>query len=729
MSIADPTRRRSRWARADADVEAALLAATEALLEVGAGRAAVALAMPGGTVEEQRGGRSGTPLPEALDDLAAGLLADPDMPLAGGIVAGAVEVGDGGRVVAVARPRPGVEAEAVRVAAEAAALGVARAALLRRGRSHSGQLERLLATARRVAESLELETVLGAIVRDAAVLLGADSGEMLLWDEGRRKLRVAAAWELPGDIIGYEMPFGEGLSSQVILQRRTLQVDDYATYEHRVHDLDRIAFRAILGAPLLVRGSPIGVLNVHAISEGHRFRPGDADLLSAFAGHAAIAVDHARRYDNEVRLGRQLASTNAELVRSLTLQRRLAEQVVTGAGHAGLAGELAAALGRPVVIQDHLWRVMAGASPPGSNADWGALTSPRPSAGRGRDQGEAGSPERQAVPVRVGREVVGHITFGSEDRLGPLDRALIDVAATGAALEFARLRAAVDVEQRVRGEFGSDLVAGTFGSDEAIAARAARLGYDLGEPRDLLLIDLVEDDQAEPAEAAALEGRRRLTEHLAESLLHRRPGSFVFGLGRSIVVLATTRGSEPPRAGDGTALAVELQALAARLDPAVALVIGVGDRCTEAADYAPSFRLARSSLDAMGRLGRRPGIVGARELGALRPLLAATAPEELRAFARRTLAPLVDGSRVGPELLATLRAWIDEGQVQRRAAQRCFVHVNTVVYRLKRVEELLGCSLDDPATIFELTLALRILELDPAVGTGDPFGRTALGRR
>ena len=68
---------------------------------------------------------------------------------------------------------------------EAAALDVARAALLRDQAERTAQLDHLLATARRVAETLDLDTVLSAIVLDASTLLGADSGDMLLWDRER----------------------------------------------------------------------------------------------------------------------------------------------------------------------------------------------------------------------------------------------------------------------------------------------------------------------------------------------------------------------------------------------------------------------------------------------------------------------------------------------------------------------------------------------------------------
>jgi DNA-binding PucR family transcriptional regulator len=86
--------------------------------------------------------------------------------------------------------------------------------------------------------------------------------------------------------------------------------------------------------------------------------------------------------------------------------------------------------------------------------------------------------------------------------------------------------------------------------------------------------------------------------------------------------------------------------------------------------------------------------------------------DELEGFAARMLGPVVDHDRrTGGELIATLRAYVEEGFVQRRAAERLVVHVNTVVYRLRRISELLGVDLADPAVTFDLSLALRILDV------------------
>jgi sugar diacid utilization regulator len=560
----------------------------------------------------------------------------------------------------------------------------------------SEQVERLLATARRVTESLDLETVLAAIVDDARSLLGADSGDMLLWDRDRDKLRVVAVSRRPTEIMGFEMDFGEGLSTQAILAQRTLWVDDYASYPHRARALERLEFGSVICAPLIFRGEALGALNLHATQRGKRFGSEDGDVLAAFAGHAAIAIDHARRYENEVHLGRVLAETNQELSRSLAVQQQLAEQVLLDRGPAGIAEVLAAHLGRRVVIQDHIRRVIAGASPDGGDS-WRDLVL---------------DPEPFAVAVRVGRDVEGHLLLSADRELGPIDRALVDIAVTGVALEFAKIRATLEVEERLRGEATAELLAGTYPSEADMAARAARLGHDLGRPHDFFVIDVptVADDS-----------ERQLVARAREFLASRAPRSLAVLHGGSIVVLAT----KPPRGdADRRELATDLQATLETVAGAGQVTVAIGGTIERADGYAPAFASSRQALDVMLKLGRRGAIIGARELGPYGLLLQASSREELEAFARETLAPLLEHDRRhGADLMGTLRIYLEEDRGQRRAAARIFIHVNTVVYRVNRIEQLIGRSLDDPTTVFDLTLALRILDVLDAPTESQPASR------
>jgi sugar diacid utilization regulator len=573
------------------------------------------------------------------------------------------------------------------------------AAVVATGGRRAEQVERLLATAVRITESLDLETVLTSIVEDARVLLRADSGDILLWDREHDRLRVVAVSKRPTELLGWEMAFGEGISTQAILTQRTIWVDDYSTYRHRARGLDRYDFGSVICSPLIFRGQAIGALNLHATQGGHRFGPDDAELLAAFAGHAAIALDHARRYENEVHLGRVLAETNAELSRSMAVQQRLAEQVLLDRGPAGIAGVLAENLGRRVVIQDHIRRVIAGASPGGGD-DWRALLETDP------------EPEPFSVAIRIGREVAGHLVLSAENDLAPIDRALVDVAVTGVALEFAKIRATLEVEERLRGEAIADLLGGTYPDEAAMAARAAKLGHDLGTAHELMLIDIASAPTGEvdrDGRDSTEDADRRSLATVRESLAKRAPRSLAALHAGSIVVLVAplARGERDIR-GLATDLLADLAAIAGT----GAVTIALGESCHRPADYAAAFNAARRALDLMIKLGRRGTVIGARELGPYGLLLQAADRDELETFARTTLSPLVDHDRRhGADLLGTLRVYLEEDRVQRRAAARCFIHVNTVVYRVDRIEQLLERSLDDPSAVFDLTLALRIIDV------------------
>ena len=141
------------------------------------------------------------------------------------------------------------------------------------------------------------------------------------------------------------------------------------------------------------------------------------------------------------------------------------------------------------------------------------------------------------------------------------------------------------------------------------------------------------------------------------------------------------------------------------------MTVALSDRCTRPDDYAPAYLRAREALDLMLKLGRT-GVIGSTELGPYALLLKASSRGDLQAFADRSLQPIVEHDRTrGGELLTTLRAYLEEDRIQRRVAERCFIHVNTVVYRIRRIEELLKVDLGDPATVFDLTLAIRIRDL------------------
>ena len=93
-------------------------------------------------------------------------------------------------------------------------------------------------------------------------------------------------------------------------------------------------------------------------------------------------------------------------------------------------------------------------------------------------------------------------------------------------------------------------------------------------------------------------------------------------------------------------------------------------------------------------------------------VLAAAAPDAARALVRTVLGPVLDlPGQERSSLLGTLRAWFDVGGSAAETGKRIYVHPNTVRYRLRRLQEHTGRSLDDPRAVAELLAALDALRL------------------
>jgi len=108
------------------------------------------------------------------------------------------------------------------------------------------------------------------------------------------------------------------------------------------------------------------------------------------------------------------------------------------------------------------------------------------------------------------------------------------------------------------------------------------------------------------------------------------------------------------------------------------------------------------------------GVTGYAEIE-LVSLLATDLPRA-RAFVARQLGPLASAAEPAQRLRETVLAFLRSGGSATRAARELYVHQNTVAYRVKRAEEMLGRSVTDSP--IELICALMLADvLAPAVLT------------
>jgi PAS domain S-box-containing protein len=207
--------------------------------------------------------------------------------------------------------------------AEQAGIAVQNAQLFEASVLRTRETRALLAAGRAVTASLDRDRTMNVILEQARAVLGAHSCGIMMLDPDTRILALVASLDVPeGMVSGVRVREGEGITGQAVAQRRPMQSADLWSDPRAAYpQLSRTSgYRSMLAVPLRVGARALGALVVLR-QDVHVFAPAEEELLLALADQAAIAIEHARLYEN-------LEGMVAERTRELDGQKRFVEVVV-----------------------------------------------------------------------------------------------------------------------------------------------------------------------------------------------------------------------------------------------------------------------------------------------------------------------------------------------------------------------------------------------------------------
>jgi DNA-binding PucR family transcriptional regulator len=533
------------------------------------------------------------------------------------------------------------------------------------------------------AAEADVGQALQLIVDRARELLGTDLAWMGLVneDEGTLDMRVAVGARTE-PFMRMRLKLGDGVGGTVVASRTPLAVRDYRRERPPTPGpvSDAILGEGIgsmLCCPMLTGEKVVGALYVGS-RHPLEFPAIEVALTSALAAQGAVAIENGRLYE-------ALAEQNRLLEGSFAVHRALTDAALTGAGRAHICVELARLLDAEVVLAQEI-------SPP-FRARFSA-------AGEVPDNGLAGT---ISFPV----EDLGRLHVCDLQTLSPLQEKALEHAATVLALELVKERAEQQVAWQLQGDLLSELLDAGAPLPPSLAARARRHGVALERAHRIVV---VRSEGAIADDLLALV--RRVT---GRSLLHR-DAALVCLRGEHVVLAA--------RDGDEEAVARAVTAAAERRGIAIAL--GMSDTCAVAVAAAAGSR-SRGAGDVPGAyrqavacarlaLSRGEGVVRAERLGPLRFMLDAPDVSQVRAVVEEQLGPVVAYEHGRADLLATLRAFVAADGNVAETAKACFVHKNTLRYRLRRLTEVLGRDPGEPDAKFHLRMAFDLVDLFAGMG-------------
>ncbi|MEV0346582.1 helix-turn-helix domain-containing protein [Nonomuraea sp. NPDC050680] len=164
------------------------------------------------------------------------------------------------------------------------------------------------------------------------------------------------------------------------------------------------------------------------------------------------------------------------------------------------------------------------------------------------------------------------------------------------------------------------------------------------------------------------------------------------------------------------ALTEELRALVTNR-PGMRVAAGISDATASVSQLGEALETARRGMES-ARYGEGPvSVMSVADVDSHELLLAQLPVSVRRSFREHLLGPIIDyDARHGSELLRTLDVFLETCGSWQRTADELYVHVNTLRYRMQRIEELTGRRMSSMRDRTDLYLALRSAQ--PSEGSG-----------
>ncbi|MGC1379094.1 MAG: GAF domain-containing protein, partial [Anaerolineales bacterium] len=184
--------------------------------------------------------------------------------------------------------------------ADQAAGAIVKSRLLQETQRRAQQLSTLNVITRQLTSTLDLQLLLKNILENAVGILSSEAGSLFLVDdETDEMIFQVTVGPVAANLVGQRLPAGTGAVGKAVITRQPVIINDVQTsiaYNPGTDKQTGYITRTILAVPMEVKDRVIGVIEIMNKKDGLPFVDDDQNLLSAFAGQAAVAIDNARLY-------------------------------------------------------------------------------------------------------------------------------------------------------------------------------------------------------------------------------------------------------------------------------------------------------------------------------------------------------------------------------------------------------------------------------------------------
>ncbi len=323
------------------------------------------------------------------------------------------------------------------------------------------------------------------------------------------------------------------------------------------------------------------------------------------------------------------------------------------------------------------------------------------------------------IPIIADKYEYGHMVAIINTPIYEPDILTMERAATIAALEFIKRKAIFEIEKSYYNDFLEILLTADFDNVDEIITRGRIFNIDLHQPTTVIIINGSGLNEIKDIENYMKMNGKRSKEDLMKtingSFKQQDITNYIAGFKGNNIVIVLGAGKQQQFVLKETVTEmvkylIEYTNLGANIN------VGVGRVNDDIGMISRSYEDAREALK-IAQLSDTAQVIFFDNLGFYK-ILSEKSRNELEQFVKELLQPVFeyDCSKNG-DLIKTLETYYETNRNLKMTSTKLFTHYNTVLYRIKKIEELTGISLGNPDDALNLEIAINILKLFRANNT------------
>ncbi|WP_411501494.1 helix-turn-helix domain-containing protein [Brevibacillus centrosporus] len=605
-----------------------------------------------------------------------------------------------------------------------------------------GQLQMLIQVSNAINSTLDLDVVFNTIMKETlAVIEAADEGFLFLYDPTDDHLVAKSVFLRDNDVLSVvRLKPGESMTGITFLRKTCTHFPDRdsvqraastmsTSNQQRLREADPIFPTSAASAPIMSNGECIGVITLDCFRPDASFKPEDLQLLEAISHQAAIALEKANLYRDKEKsvelletLNTQMKKQNHLLNRSLEIHQSLAALVLQGEGVSAILDHVNHLMEQPIILLDQMGEILSSA-PAFTELGYQAKTKLEtiqhsiPSAlTHGAAYPPFGTRKTpngcMVFPIGAKPNFLGYLALLSEKPLDEVNMAALEHVCTVISFELVKEQAVFETEQNLRGQFIEQLFTGHISS--RLIEQAKHLHMDPHRSYQVLTINF-ENDRRKSTDFydRLLAARRNLIQIATDSFLKTHPLGMIVAKQEQLVVLLSFASNQSWK-DIRSAIEDQCQRFAAAIyikNWGLKASIGIGGIKKGLKDVYKSSEESIRCVSFLKNYKMEQPYLSYPELGSKR-LLLQNDTEDLLDYVLENLGPLLryEKSRKR-EFLHTLTSFLDHSLKMKETASALNIHLNTLIYRVKRMEEILGISLANQRQFLDISIAIEIYQL------------------